>query len=105
MTPARRSFDDETGLTTTGAGGRAAEKQSPPIREGEIPSDTLVGPILRQIAFNHELRSNGKAVLGQAEPDQLVGTAAFDQPAGDRAIRVFHIEVEPRMGIDHFPFR
>src|SRR5437870_3011826 len=56
------------------------------------------------LTFNQKLRSNLNCILRHAEPDQCVWAAAFDHPFGHRSVGVFHIEMEPRVRIDHFPF-
>jgi len=37
--------------------------------------------------------------------DELIRAASFDHPTHHCAALVSHIEVEPRVGIDHFPLR
>src|SRR3989442_1598076 len=75
-------------LAGTPAGGRPAEEQPPPIGKCKVPAHGLVGPVLRQIAFDEQLGPNRQRILRHAQPDELIRTAAFDHPVDDGAVGI-----------------
>src|SRR5436853_6780764 len=90
-----------------GAGNRAVETQKKPCPVGqhEISADRLIRSFLGLIGVDGEFCSNLYGIFGHAQADQCVRAAAFDHPFDDLSIRAFHVDMEPRVRIDHFPLR
>src|SRR5438132_13284100 len=83
------------GICAVGSRGIAAEKESPPIGQDEIPAHSPVRTVLGLIALDDELTSDRLGIFRDTQPDELVRRAAFDQPGNHRAIRTFYVDVEP----------
>src|SRR5262249_13690341 len=84
--------------------GATHEQALPVLREREICADAAIRSVLSLIAFDDDFRARGQRVLGEPHPEQGVGTTALDHPACDFAVRSGHIQMNPRVRIDHFPF-
>src|SRR6185436_4488787 len=81
----------------------STKEQTRAIREYEVPADRLQSAVLRTIAFDRQFRTDRHGVLRHTHANQLIRTAALDQPLGHLAIRFLHRHVEPGMRIDHLP--
>ena len=91
-------------LIWSGLSGRVTEKEPLPIGEYEIPSHPSVSTIFGLIRFDVEHRTNRDRLFRHSQSDQRIRAAAFNHPLDGLAVGSFHIDVKPRMGIDHFPF-
>jgi len=82
---------------------RTAEKQPTSIGKYEIPAYRFGCPVFRLIAFDDKHGSYRHRVYRHAITYQHIRGATLDLPADDLTIRTFHVNVEPRVRVDHFP--
>src|SRR5213078_3530585 len=85
-------------------GGRSDE-QFLPVSERDNAAVGAILAILRLVAFHEDFRACRQRVLVPAAAQERVWCSGFDHPGRDFAIVAFHVDMDPRMGIDPFHLR
>src|SRR6266699_146265 len=81
---------------------RRTQEQLLSVGQRGFPAVGSIGPILGAEPQDRDLGSRRHRVLVPAAPEQRIRCAAFDHPCHDFPVRAFHVDVEPRVGIDPF---
>src|SRR5438552_8983033 len=82
------------------AGARRADRQLPPVWEGDVKAVRAVRSVLRLEAFDDDLDAVGQRVLGPAAADQRVRRATFHRPTFHLPVRTCHVDVNPGVRVD-----
>src|SRR6185436_10763255 len=86
-----------------------AHEQLSAIRERDVPAvratDRTAGVILRHESLDDHLAADHHRLLGETALQQTGRGTTFDHPLLDGAVRLLHIDMEPRVGVDPFHAR
>ena len=84
---------------------RSAEEQRSSVRQRQVSSVRAVCAILRSVPIDDDLGTGQKRLFREAAPEKDIRCAGFNGPLFYGPIRLFHIEVNPHVGIRPFHFR
>src|SRR5215472_13173851 len=82
---------------------RPAQEQTLPIWKRNVLADRNIPPVLGLIALHDDLGSGRQGPLVNAEPEQGVWAATLDHPVCDSAVLIFHVDLNPGVGIHQLP--
>src|SRR6266850_771379 len=81
---------------------RGPHEQLAPVSERQIPTVRPPRRILRLVPVDDDLHAGRDDVLRPAATEQVVRVACLYHPALYFSIRLFHVDMEPRVRIDPF---
>src|SRR5687768_4998092 len=93
------------GPFTVGAWRRTAHEHLSPVEVLHEDTDAHGLAALGPVPEEFYLRSDRKARLRDAVPEEIAGWAALDPPVGDRAVLAFDVDPNPGVWIDQLHFR
>src|SRR5439155_24984681 len=88
-----------------GAGARRAEKQCSAIGKGEISAVSPQPSVLRSKSIDDDFGARQQRLFGKASPVQRGRGPCFDRPVFYSTVLLFHVHVDPDVGIDPFHLR